>query len=352
METSFLLYGANGYTGELIARHASWYGLKPVLAGRRKDAIAPLAEKLGLSYLVVDLNNTAALESALADHKLALHAAGPFQHTAKQMVDACLRTRTHYIDINGDIAVFEMLKKYDAAAKGSGIMIMPGVGFDVVPTDCLALSLKQKLPDATDLKIAFITLGGSVSHGTATTMASKLGEGGAARVNGKIVRVPLGKHGMWIDFGEQKYFVMSIPWGDVSTAHFTTGIPNIETFVGIKPSVYRALKLQPLFNWLLRTSFVRSYIKGRINKRPAGPGDEARSKAKSLIWGQVTNDRGEKVVERLSCADGYTLTMHASLLISRKILQGNYKSGYQTPAAAYGEGLVFEVPGTTSIHHI
>ena len=345
MQASFLLYGANGYTGELIARYASQYGLMPILAGRRKEVIAPIAEKLGFPYQIIDLNDTVALEGALANCKLVLHAAGPFEFTAKQMVEACLRTRTNYIDINGDIAVFEMLKKYDAAAKNSGIMIMPGAGFDVVPTDCLALFLKKKLNDAIDLKIAFATLGGSISHGTASTMVSRLGEGAAVRRNGSIVSTPLGKNGMWIDFGKKSLFVMSIPWGDISTAHFTTGIPNIETYVGIKPSVYRVLKLQPVFNWLLRTSFVRSYIKRRIDKRPAGPTDEERSKASSLIWGQVTNNKGEKVTARMSGPDGYTLTVHASLLICQKILEGNFKAGYQTPASAYGEDLVLEIPG-------
>ena len=150
---------------------------------------------------------------------------------------------------------------------------------------------------------------------------------------------------MWIDFGEKRLFVMSIPWGDISTAHFSTGIPNIETYAGITPNVYRALKLQPLFNWLLRTSFVRSYIKRKIDKRASGPTDEERSKAKSLIWGQVTNAKGEKLTARMSCPDGYTLTMHASLLISKKILEGNCRVGYQTPASAYGEDLILEVPG-------
>lgn len=350
MENSFLLYGANGYTGELIARHSSQYGLKPVLAGRREEVIAPLAKKLGFSYLIFDLNDTAALERALTAHKLVLHAAGPFQHTAKQMADACLRTRTHYIDINGDIAVFEMLKKYDQDAKTANIMIMPGAGFDVVPTDCLALHLKNKMPDAVDLKLCFATMGGAVSHGTATTMASKLGEGGAARINGKITRTTLGKNGMWIDFGDKRLFVMSIPWGDVSTAYFTTGIPNIETYVGIKPSVYRVLKLQSAFNWLLRTSAVRNYIKRKIDKRPAGPTDEQRKVARSLIWGQVTNEKGEQRIARMNCPDGYTLTMHASLLISKKILEGNFKPGYQTPASAYGEDLVLEIPGVTRVN--
>lgn len=344
-EHSFLLYGANGYTGELIARYAAQYGLRPLLAGRRKEALAPLADKTGLPYEVIDLSDKAALDNALSRCKLVLHAAGPFHLTARQMIDACLRTGAHYLDINGDITVFEMLKTFDAQAKAKGIMVMPGTGFDVVPTDCLALFLKKRLPAATHLKLAFATIGGGLSHGTATTMASRLGEGGAARKNGKIVSVPLGEKGMWVDFGEKRLFVMSIPWGDVSTAHFTTGIPNIETYTGMKPSVYRILKLQPLFNWLLRTNFVRSIVKKKIDAAPAGPADEARVKAKALVWGEVTDNTGASAIARLSGPDGYTLTVHASLIIVQKILAGNFTTGYQTPAAAYGEDLVLEIPG-------
>jgi short subunit dehydrogenase-like uncharacterized protein len=349
-QNSFLLYGANGYTGELIARYAASYNLQPILAGRREAALKPMAEKLKVSYKVIDLDDNTALTAALSEVKLVVHAAGPFQFTAKQMADACLTTGTHYIDINGDIAVFEMLKRYDEAAKKAGIMIMPGVGFDVVPTDCLALLLKNMLPDATALQLAFASLGGGLSHGTATTMATKLGEGGAARKNGKIVKVSLGQKGMYVDFfagaGKRKnLFVMSIPWGDVSTAHFTTGIPDIETYTGIAPKMYRLLKLQPLFNWLLRTSFMRNYIKKKINSKPAGPSDAQREKAIGFVWGRVTNAAGKTVTAGLSGPEGYTLTLHSTLLIAQKILAGNFTPGYQTPAAVYGEDLILEVPG-------
>lgn len=344
-QNSFLLYGANGYTGELIARYAQQYNLQPILAGRREEALAPLAARLNLPYKVIDLNDTVTLLAALKEVKVVVHAAGPFQFTAKQMIDACLQTGTHYLDINGDIAVFEMLKRYDTAAKKAGIMIMPGVGFDVVLTDCIALLLKKLLPDAVALKLAFASLGGGLSHGTATTMANKLGEGGAVRKDGKIIRIPLGKKGMWVDFGKKKLFVMSIPWGDIATAYFTTGIPDIETYTGISRRTYRLLKLQPLFNWLLRTSFMRNYIKKKINQRPAGPNDEQRSKATSLVWGQVINAEGKTATARLSGPEGYTLTTHSSLLIAQKVLQGNFLPGYQTPASVYGEDLVLEVPG-------
>ena len=347
MQNSFLLYGANGYTGELIARYAHEYNLQPILAGRNKEALTVLAAKLSLPYKVIDLDDTPALLAALKEVRVVVHAAGPFQFTAKQMVEACLKTSTHYLDINGDVAVFEMLKQYDTAAKHAGIMIMPGVGFDVVPTDCLALLLKKLLPDAVKLQLAFAMTGGGLSHGTATTMANRLGEGGAVRKDGKIVTIPLGKKGMWVDFGEKKLFVMSIPWGDVSTAYFTTGIPNIETYAGVSPKTYRLLKLQPLFNWLLRRSFMRNFIKRKINNRAPGPTDEMREKQRALVWGQVTNAEGKTASARLSGPEGYTLTLHSTLIIVQKVLDGNFIAGYQTPAKVYGEDLVLQVPGVT-----
>ena len=350
MQNQFLLYGANGYTGVIIAKLAQRYDLQPILAGRTEANIKPLAESLNLPYRIVDLNDAAQLKKVLSTVKVVLHCAGPFADTAKQMVDACIETGVHYTDINGDISVFEFLKKYDAAAKEKNIMVMPGVGFDVVPTDCIALHLKNKMPDATNLKLAFASIAGGLSHGTATTMAGKIGEGGAARENGKIVRKPLGQKGMWVDFSGvgKKLFVMSIPWGDISTAYFTTGIPNIETYTGMKPKVYRILKLQAAFNWLLRTNFVRNIIQKKINAKPAGPSDEQRQKSSSMVWGEASNAAGERVTAAISCYDGYTLTAHSGLIIVKKILEGNFRPGYQTPAAAYGEGLILEVPGTRS----
>ena len=351
MQNSFLLYGAYGYTGELLARYAAQYDLHPILSGRREEVLKPLAAKLGYPYKVFDVNNSSALLAALREVKLIVNAAGPFQFTAQPIIDACLQTGVHYLDVNGDIAVFEMIRQMDAAAKQAGIMLLPGAGFDVVPTDCTALLLKKLLPDAITLKLAFANIGGGLSHGTATTMVNKLGQGGAVRKDGKIVSVPLGQKGMWVEFlnvstgTPEKKFVMTIPWGDVATAYYTTAIPDIESYTAISPSVYRLLKIQGLFNWLLRTNFVRNMIKTKINNRPAGPDDQQRSKALSLVWGQVSNSKGETKTVRMSCPDGYTLTMHSTLLLAQKVLRGDLKPGYQTPASAYGEDLVLELPG-------
>ena len=344
-DNRFFLYGANGYTGRLIARYAGDYGLEPMLAGRREDPLKSLSRQLNLPYQVIDLDDQQNLEKEIKKFKVVAHAAGPFQFTAKEMLDACVKSGTHYADINGDISVFEMIKQYDSAAKNAGIMILPGAGFDVVPTDCTALLLKKMLPDAIDLKLAFASVGGGLSHGTATTMVNKLGEGGTIRRNGKIIRVPLAHKGFRVDFGKQNLFVASIPWGDISTAYFTTSIPNIETFAGMPVSVYNLLKFQSSFNWLLRTSPIRNFIKRKIDSRAPGPTDEMRARAKSLIWGQVTNVQGHKATARLEGPDGYTLTAHSTLITIRKVLSGDFKPGYQTPASAYGADLVMEIPG-------
>jgi short subunit dehydrogenase-like uncharacterized protein len=346
MAKSILLYGANGYTGKLIAELAESYGLSPILAGRNEPLIRQLSEQYHLPYRIGTLENSAGIDELLNDITVVIHAAGPFSITAKPMIEACIRNKVHYLDITGEIPVFEMAKKYHTAALEAGIMVMPGTGFDVVPTDCMALSLKEKMPDATHLELAFTNLGGGLSHGTATTMAQSLGEPGVIRENGKMTRSLIGAKHRLIDFGKGPWMVMSIPWGDISTAFHTTGIPNIITYTGITNSMYRVVRLQVLFNWLLRTKWVRKQALGYINRKPAGPSAEDRKKGVSLVWGEVSNAAGEKQSARLRGPDGYTLTAHSSLIITKKVLDGNFTPGYQTPAGCYGSGLILEVPGT------
>ncbi len=351
-QTNFLLYGANGYTGKLIAKYAADYGLTPILAGRNKDEISELATQLNLPFRIVDLNDKEGLKKIVSEVKVVLHAAGPFKFTSKPMINACIETGTHYLDITGEIEVFENAKRSSEKAKAKNIVLMPGVGFDVVPTDCMALHLKNQMPDATHLKLAFATIGGKISHGTATTMIEGLGAGGAVRENGKIIRKPLGHKGMWVAFTDKKLFVMAIPWGDLSTAYFTTGIPNIETYTAIAPKIYKLLKFQMLYNWVLRTSFIRNYFKRKLKGKPAGPSDEMRLNSKSYVWGQIKNAAGETIESRISLPDGYTLTALSSLIITKKVLQGDFKPGYQTPAACYGSTLVNEIPGTSSFENL
>jgi short subunit dehydrogenase-like uncharacterized protein len=226
---NFLIYGANGYTGELITQFAVEGGMKPILAGRNAIAVEALAKKHHLEYKVFSLDETDRLDSALQEVDVVLHCAGPFSLTARKMVEGCLRNKKHYTDITGEIAVFEACAALDGKAQEAGIMIMPGVGFDVVPTDCLAVHLKNRLSSTTRLSLAFYG-GGRLSHGTQSTMVMNIGKGGAIRSDGKIMRVPAAWKAKEIDFGEVTKTGVTIPWGDVATAYYSTGIPNIEVF--------------------------------------------------------------------------------------------------------------------------
>jgi len=339
----FLLYGANGYTAGLIISLSEQYGITPVLAGRSAEKVKALAEKYGLTYKVFGLDNHDNTVAQLKGCSVVLNCAGPFSRTAIPMVKACLEAKVHYLDITGEIEVFEGVYRFDGKAKEAGILLMPGVGFDVVPSDSLASYLHGKLPDATHLKMAFTSLGGSISHGTASTMIQSLGGPGAVRENGKIVTKPLGHKGMEVDFGKVKHFTICIPWGDVSTAYRTTGIPNIEIYTGAPRKAYNILKLQGAFNWLLKTSLVRNLLQQQIDKKITGPTGKQNEKGLSLIWGEVQNDKGEIRRARYTGAEGYLLTAQTALLITKKVLSGEAKPGYYTPAGLFGHSMILEV---------
>lgn len=345
-----LLYGANGYTGQLILHELTNDKVPVVIAGRNEKDISQLALKHNLESRIFSLDSIDEIISHLKDIKLVIHAAGPFIKTARPMMEACLQTGTHYIDITGEIEVFEMGAKFDERAKSSGICLMSGAGFDVVPTDCAALFLKKSLPDAINLKLAFSSQGSTYSRGTAMTMAENLGSPGVVRKNKILVSVPIGHKTMEVNFsGKRKMLVMTIPWGDISTAFVTTGIPNIETYTTVNPKTYRMVKLQRYFNWLLKMSFVRQFVKNRINRRPPGPDTSVRNKAKSFVWGEVSNNAGDVQTVRYELPEGYKLTAITTTLIAQKILRGDFKIGYQTPAGLYGENLILEVEGAVML---
>ncbi|HEY0048865.1 MAG TPA: saccharopine dehydrogenase NADP-binding domain-containing protein [Pyrinomonadaceae bacterium] len=342
MKKNFLIYGANGYTGELVLRYARERGLKPLIAGRNAEKIEAAARKFGVDFRVFSLEDTTRLDAALSEVDFVIHCAGPFSLTSKQMVEACLRTGKHYTDITGEIAVFEAMARLDARAKEAKIMIMPGVGFDVVPSDCLARHLKNRLPSATHLTLAFYGMG-RISHGTRATMTMNAGGGGAIRQNGEITRVPAAWKSREIDFGEVKKTGTTIPWGDVSTAFYSTGIPNIEVYTVVPETARKMMKLSRYLGWLLAAKPVQNYLQKQIP--PGGPGDEERARGKTLLWGAASDAQGNRVESRLTAPEGYTTTVLTALQIAEKILDGNFCDGFQTPAKCYGADLILEIEG-------
>ncbi len=342
--SNYLIYGANGYTGQLIAREAIARGHKPVVAGRNRDAVATLARTLGLESRTFALDDSAAVSNGLSGMSAVIHCAGPFAHTAKQMADGCLRSHVHYLDITGEIAVFEAMAARDAEAKAAGVMLLPGAGADVVPSDCLAAHLKRRLPSATRLTLALELLG-TMSRGTATTIVENIASGGLIRRGGVLTAVPAVWRTRDIDFGDGPRTTMSIPWGDVSTAYHSTGIPDIEVYSAFPASLRRGARLSRYIGWLLGSAPVQRFLKGRIQAGPPGPSDEERKAGKSLFWGEVTDDAGHTAVSRLRAPEGYTLTAMTAIAAVQKVLSGQAPPGFQTPSRAYGADFILEIPG-------
>jgi short subunit dehydrogenase-like uncharacterized protein len=349
MEPAVLIYGANGYTGRLIAGSAGRHGLRPILAGRRAAAIAPLARALDLEHRVFDLRQVRDVLAGVAGTGVVLNCAGPFIHTFDVLSRACIDSGSHYLDITGEIDVLEALAARSAEAAAAGVMLLPGVGFDVVPSDCLAAYVVRRLPGTARLLLGFTASGTGVSRGTARTMVEHMHRGGRVRRGGEIIEVPAAWKMRDIDFGDGPRRAVTFPWGDVATAWHSTGVADVEVYRRASRPLLRALGLADRFRWLLRSRVVRAAARGLIRTRPRGPGERARHTGSSVIWCRAEDEAGRAAEARLHGPEPYQLTVEAALRIVRRAMERPAPPGFQTPSSAYGPDLALEIPGVRRV---
>ncbi len=342
---NLFIYGAYGYTGELITRMAAKRGHFPFLGGRDKEKLRKLAHELQLHYVAFPLEDTDTLNRVLSEFDIVLNCAGPFSKTAVPLVEACLYNKVHYLDITGEIGVFEWIAAKDAEARETNIVLLPGVGFDVVPTDCLAAFLKNQLPDATHLELAFYGVQ-SMSRGTALTALENLHRGGAIRENGRLRKVPAAYDTKYIAFAPGKEMLaVTIPWGDVSTAWHSTRIPNVRVYSVVSEKALQLMKTSRYLGWLLKAPPVQRQLRSRVNRLVTGPSEEQRATGKSYIWGEVRNAAGDVVTARMQTPEGYQLTAMTAVLAAETLNRVRIPAGYHTPASAFGPDFVLEAKG-------
>jgi short subunit dehydrogenase-like uncharacterized protein len=339
----WLLYGANGYTGVLIAEEAKRRGLAPILAGRNGEAVRGLAERLSLPHRAFTIEDTAALDAALAEVDAVLLAAGPFSATSRPVVEACLRKRKHYLDITGELDVFEACFARDADAKAAGVVLLPGVGFDVVPSDCLAAALKEAFPAATHLEIA-LAAGGTPSRGTARTMVELLGKGGRVRENGALRPEPPLSRPRQVPFRDRPRLVVTMPLADLSTAYRSTGIPNITCYASISRRLAKRLTIARPLMGLARLGLVQSGLRA-LADRAKGSTEEERNTRVSHIWARVSAP-GAALEGTLACPEGYRFTALAAVECAERIAAAKAGPGAHSPATAFGWRFATELPET------
>lgn len=346
MAADFLLYGATGFVGGIAAERALDRSLHPLVAARRPAALEARTEEWGLEGCVFELDDSEALDAVLEEVPLVLHAAGPFMHTWRPVVEACLRTGTHYLDLTGEIPVYRGIAGRDEAARSAGVMLMPGVGFDVVPTDCLALHLKERLPSASRLRIAFQSVGpAGLPPGTVNTLVELLPFGDRVRKEGRVVRPDKRSKTREVDFGSGPVSATRITWGDVFTAYHTTGIADIEDYLALPAAAAAGMRLLDRARPIFHSRAVRTLAKRLI---PSGSTPEERARTRTHVWAEVTDEEGGRASARLHGPEaGVDWTVAAALDAVERVLEGGVEPGYQTPAGAFGADFALEAGGVS-----
>jgi short subunit dehydrogenase-like uncharacterized protein len=346
MPPGLLLYGATGFVGSAIAQLALLRGLRPIIAGRNAAKVEAQARALAVEHRVFRLDDTSAMDKALNEATVVLHCAGPYIFTSKPMVDGCLRTGTHYLDITGEPPVYEAVAARDVESRARGTMLLPGVGFDVVATDCLALHLKQRLPSATSLTLAFQIDGpAGLPPGTAKTLIEMIPYGTKARVDGRLETPARGMKARQVDFGRGAVQAKVLTWGDIVTAYHSTGIPNITDYAALPTRLRWQMDAIDYMRPLLKLGAVRSLFTHMPN---SGSTVAERDMTRAHVWGEVEDDQGRRAASRLHGPEaGVVWTARAALAAVERVLAGDAPPGFQTPATAYGADFVLECEGVT-----
>lgn len=341
---SALLYGATGFTGRLIADAALKLGLQPILAGRERSRVEPLARALGLEHRVAPLTRGAELQSALRDVGVVLNAAGPFVETAVPLLEVCIEAGVHYLDVSGELDALELVAARGRSALARGVMLLPGAGFDVVPSDCLCAHVARRVPRPRALRIAVSGLE-LASPGSSATLAAQLGRPTRVRRAGRLAELPRNLFTRPFDFGRGPSACAAVSWGDLASAHLTTGIENVETYFELTPAVAAMLQASAVGSWFFSLPQVRETLQRQARAWTPEPSAEQRAARRATIVVEIEDAQGKTHAARLSTPEAYTLTALVAAEILRRVAAGDAEPGFQTPGRLFGSQLIFGMAG-------
>lgn len=339
--TSVLIYGATGFTGRAISHEAKQAGLDFVVAGRNREKLMELAGQLDVPFITVGLDDAAGLDRAFDDVDIVINVAGPFVDTAQPVLEACLRTQAHYLDVSGEMSSFALASSYNNRARECGIMILPGVGFVNAPSDCLAAHLKKRMPDAEYLRFGFSKVD-LVSRGTMRAMFSLVRRDVCIRRHSELVTVPVGRLERCFDFGEGPQMSAALSWADVITAYHSTGIPNIEAYAEMSVLLRGAYQLGSLYADPMRLPPARKLIDLAVKAWPEGPDSTARQDKRRVIVAEVQNRGRWTMSSRLTLPDGYSITPPIAIRALQKVLNGEIRKGFTTSAKVFGADFILD----------
>lgn len=324
--TKLMIYGATGYTGRMAAKYAKAAGTPVVLAGRTEESLSRLAAELGVEYRVFGLDEAAAIDKGLAYISVLLNCAGPFLRTAGALMRASLRNGVHYLDTAAELDSYRLAEDLDDEAKTAGIMLMPGGGGSVAMLGSLAGHAVGRVHDPRKIRIALHVAGG-LSRGSAISAMENVTNQTLARIDGKLVSAPA--EGIRkFDFGKGSVDCFPVTLPDLITIWRSTGVPDVETFVHVTGD---------------------GFPQGDVSLLPDGPSEDERLANRYQAAIEVTNAEGQVTSSRLDTVNGYTFTAMAAAEAGRRVLGGEFRPGFQTPAVVFGSGFAQTIADTTIV---
>lgn len=324
--TKLMIYGATGYTGRMAAKYAKAAGTPVVLAGRTEESLSRLAAELGVEYRVFGLDDAAAIDKGLAYISVLLNCAGPFLRTAGALMRAALRNGVHYLDTAAELDSYRLAEELDDEAKTAGIMLMPGGGGSVAMLGSLAGHAVGRVHDPRKIRIALHVAGG-LSRGSAISAMENVTTQTLARIDGKLVSAPA--EGIRkFDFGKGSVDCFPVTLPDLITIWRSTGVPDVETFVHVTGD---------------------GFPQGDVSLLPDGPSEDERLANRYQAAIEVTNAEGQVTSSRLDTVNGYTFTAMAAAEAGRRVLGGEFRPGFQTPAVVFGSGFAQTIADTTIV---
>jgi len=328
-KNKLLIYGASGYTGKIIAARAKQLNIDFEIAGREPDKTRRLAEELAVDYHIFDVDTEYAWTKALEGKTVLINAAGPFKFTAEQAMKACLNAGVHYLDISAELDTYRLAQSLDKEAHEVGIQLISGAGL-FVSYDALVVHLSKLVAEPQYLKVGFRHYGG-FSRGSVLSSKNIADLGILIRRNGEIIYNPDPQSKMF-SFGQEEVECIPTPLGGIILSYKSTGVPNIEEFFSLK---LPAIQLQDLTSENL----------------PDGPTKEERAAGRNGISAELTSKDGKVVKAYVDAPSGYDLTPLSVVAVAHRILNGDFKVGYQSPGSAYGEDIINDIPDTYLIEN-
>ncbi|NRB41299.1 MAG: saccharopine dehydrogenase NADP-binding domain-containing protein [Pseudomonadales bacterium] len=321
----WMIYGANGFLGQLIVAEAVRRGYQPILAGRNDKALMLLADTYDLEYRVFDLQHQKIIKDQLHDVVLLLNCAGPFMQTADALRTAAIAKGCHYLDVSAETAVNQQSLACDNQAIESGSVILPALGFYSVVADVLVHRLLEQHAEISRVKLIY-TGQPFYSRGMQKTLFFLFLQG---TVNAK--KLP--------------YALLQ---ADKGMCMYSSGLNEISLYQESCHSVFRKYRWMGILKPILKTALIQRFIENQMDKRRENKcSDTLTRNIQITAQGYIAGDNSGRLEHKMEVAESFSFSVFSTLMAVEHVLADKLMPGAYSPSQALDIDAVLAM----DIHH-